>query len=606
MEIDMKLKRKFVNLLVLIFLLGACSTVRVPETNSNIVQQDIFKHLSYLASDELKGRGTGTEELDQAAEYIAKYFHKLGLIPLGTKNYYQPFNVVTDLELQKNNTLDILVNNELMKFELKKDYQPTGFSSNGAVEGKLVFAGYGIEAEDIGYNDYKDIDVKDKIVLIMRYSPEGEKSDSKFGMKVQSNFKVSVAKNKGARAVILFTGPNTMENDKLISLVPDPAGNSSGIPVISITTQKANEIFEKAGMNLLSIQKAIDSTQLSNSFYLENAIAKLSVDLKPIVRETRNIIAYLEGNDSELKKEVIVIGAHYDHLGMGQRGSLSTSKEPEVHNGADDNGSGTSGLLELAEFFVSNKKKLKRSILFIAFSAEELGLIGSKYFVENPTIPLKNIVAMINMDMIGRLTDDKLTVYGAGTSPKWKPLLNNLNADSSFKFNFIDGGFGPSDHSSFYSKNIPVLFFFTGTHQDYHKPSDDFDKINYIGMEKVLSLISKVVYDLTTNNEKIEFTKVQGESKEQRRVNIRVYVGTIPDYSEQVEGFKIAGVNDGSPAEKAGLQAGDIIIKFGDKPVKNIYDYMYAMQGFKPDDEVEVIILRNGQEIKKIIKLGSR
>jgi len=292
---------------------------------------------------------------------------------------------------------------------------------------------------------------------------------------------------------------------------------------------------------------------------------------------------------------------------MGGRGSLAASKEPQIHNGADDNASGTSGVLELAEYFSSHKDQMKRSILFILFSGEELGLLGSKHFVDNPTVPLNQIVAMINMDMIGRLNENRLTVYGTGTSPKWKPLLNKVNADSIFKYNFIDGGFGPSDHSSFYSKNIPVLFFFTGTHQDYHKPSDDVDKINFLGMEKVLNLVSGVVTDLVTNPEKIEFTKVQGEAPQQgRRMNIRVYVGTIPDYSEQVEGFKIAGVNDGSPAEKAGLKAGDIIIKFGDKPVKNIYDYMYAMQGYKPGDEVEVIILRNGQELKTTIKLGSR
>lgn len=601
----MKIFKNLIFFLLLTFI--SCSSVKIPETRQQIDENDIFKHLSFLASDELKGRGTGTPEIDKAADYIAKYFKSLGLKPKGTSGYFQPFKVTTDLELQKNNNLTIKADNETIYFELKKDFQPTGFSANGLVEGDLVFAGYGIEAEDLGYNDYANIDVNDKIVLIMRYSPEGDKPDTKFGFKVQSNFKVSIAKSKGAKGVILFTGPNTVENDKLISLVPDPAAMNAGIPVVSISTDKAKEIFEKAGFDLLSIQKQIDSVQQSKSFSFKDFRATLEVNLKPIIKETKNVIALLEGNDPILKNEIIVIGAHYDHLGMGGRGSLASSKEPQIHNGADDNASGTSGMLELAEFFAYKKSDLKRSILFIAFSGEELGLLGSKFFVDNPTVPLNNIVAMINMDMIGRLNENKLTIYGTGTSPKWKPLLNKLNNDSTFKFNFIEGGFGPSDHSSFYGKNIPVLFFFTGTHQDYHKPSDDYDKINYQGMRKVLNLVSEVVYDLTSNPEKIEFTKVQGESQQQgRRMNIRVYVGTIPDYSEQVEGFKIAGVNDGSPAEKAGLKAGDIIIKFGDKQVKNIYDYMYAMQGYKPGDVVEVIVLRNGQEVKLNLTLGSR
>lgn len=591
---------------LLLFIFISCSTIRLPDTTNSIDQNDIYKHLSFLASDELKGRGTGTPEKDKAAEYIAKYFNSIGIKPKGTTGYFQSLKVTTDLKLLKNNSLEIYANNNIIKFELKKDFQPTGFSSNGAVEGELVFAGYGIEAEDLGYNDFVNIDLKDKIALIMRYSPEGDKPDTKFGFKVQSNFKVAIAKNKGAKAVILFTGPNTVENDRLISLIPDPAANNAGIPVVSISTEKAKEIFKIAGYDLLSFQRQIDSTSSPKSFHMGNVSAKLSVELQPIVNDTKNVIGFIEGNDPILKNEIIVIGAHYDHLGMGGRGSLAVSKEPQVHNGADDNASGTTGLLELAEYFASKKSELKRSILFIAFAAEELGLIGSKYFVDNPTVPLNNIVAMINMDMIGRMVENKLTIYGTGTSPKWKPLLNKLNHDSSFKLNFIDGGFGPSDHSSFYAKNIPVLFFFTGTHQDYHKPSDDFDKINYPGMEKVLKLIVNVVYDLTTNPEKIEFTKVQGEQQQGRRMNVRVYVGTIPDYSEQVEGFKIAGVNDGSPAEKAGLKAGDIIIKFGDKPVKNVYDYMYAMQGYKAGDDVEVIVLRNGQEMKFKVTLGSR
>jgi len=601
------MKRKTLIIILLSLFVYSCSTVKVPETSGDITIEDIYKHLSFIASDDLKGRGTGTPEIDLAGKYIAKNFARFGVETRGQKGYFQTFKVTTDIKINKNNSLIALINNEIVEFKIKQDYQPTGFSSNGIVDGEVVFVGYGIEAEDLGYNDFSGIDLNNKIALMMRYSPDGDKPDSKFEFKTQSNFKVSVAKSKGAKAVILFTGPNTVESDRLISLIPDPAANNAGIPVVSITTQKATELFAKAGYDLLNIQKQIDSNKSANSFEIPNIRIKLSVDLQPVIKETNNVIGFIEGNDEKLKNEVIVIGAHYDHLGMGGRGSLSTSKVPEVHNGADDNGSGTSGLLELAEYFARHRNELKRSILFIAFSGEELGLLGSRHFVENPTIPLNQIVAMINMDMIGRLNEKKaLTVYGTGTSPKWKDLLTKLNQDSIFSLNFIDAGFGPSDHSSFYAKDIPVLFFFTGTHQDYHKPSDDIDKINFTGMKKVLDYIKNVVYDLSTNSEKIEFTKVQGDTQRNRRMNIRVYVGTIPDYSEQVEGFKIAGVNDGSPAEKAGLKAGDIIIRFGSKTVRNIYDYMYAMQGYKPGDEVEVVVLREGKEITLKVSLGSR
>jgi len=316
----------------------------------------------------------------------------------------------------------------------------------------------------------------------------------------------------------------------------------------------------------------------------------------------------VESENPVYKNEYIVIGAHYDHLGMGGRGSLSSSKEPEIHNGADDNASGTSTVMELAQKFSANKKSLKRSIIFMTFSGEEMGLLGSAHFVKSPTIPLDKVVAMYNLDMVGRLNEESsLTVYGTGTSPIWKDLLNDKNSYYNFKLNFIDDGFGPSDHSSFYSKDIPVLFYFTGTHSDYHKPSDDFDKINYTGMEKIGRFVYEMADAVNQKDDKIAFTKTKGEPRDRRRdATPRVYVGTVPDMSTQADGFKLSGVSDGSPAEKAGLKAGDIIIKFGGKDVKNIYDYMYAIQDHKPGEEVDVIVKRGEEEITLKVTLGLR
>jgi hypothetical protein len=290
---------------------------------------------------------------------------------------------------------------------------------------------------------------------------------------------------------------------------------------------------------------------------------------------------------------------------MGETGSLYRGDEPQIHNGADDNASGTTGVLELAEKFANAKDKLKRSLIFITFSGEELGLLGSAYFVNNTPIPVSQMSTMINMDMIGRLNEkNELIVYGAGTSPEWKDLLNSTNA-YNFNLAFHDDGYGPSDHSSFYGKNIPVLFFFTGTHTDYHRPSDDADKINFTGEEKILNYVYDITYKINTSEQKPVYVNVP--RKEMGTTGgWKVYVGTIPDYAANVEGFKISGVNEGSPAQKGGIEAGDIMISFGGKKITNIYDYVYALKEHVPGDVVEVIVKRNGEEVELKVELGAR
>ncbi|MBM4176653.1 MAG: M28 family peptidase [Ignavibacteria bacterium] len=604
------MKKIFLVVLSFTIALGiiSCSTSKVPETESEITAQDAMKHLTYLASDELKGRGTGTDEINIAAEYIADNFKSFGLKPLGDSGYFQNFEVTTGVELTENNSLSLDIGEKKFAFVLNETYSPLGFSANTSVTGEIVFAGYGIEAEKLGYNDFADVDVKDKIALVLRYSPEGDKPRGDFADYSSTRYKASSVRNKGAKGVIFFTGPNTYEDDSFIKLNVEQLGGDAGLPIVSITTKVAEEIFQVAGKDLLALQKEMDSLKAAKSFYFANSNASISVGLEPVKKWTRNVIGLVESENPVYKNEYIVIGAHYDHLGMGGRGSLSSSKEPEIHNGADDNASGTSAVLELAQQFSAKRKLLKRSMVFMTFSGEEMGLLGSAHFVKTPTIPLDKITAMYNLDMVGRLNqENSLTVYGTGTSPAWKDLLNEKNSFYNFKLNFIDDGFGPSDHSSFYSKDIPVLFYFTGTHSDYHKPSDDFDKINHSGLEK----ISRFVYDMAEavnqKEDAIAFTKTKSEPRERRPgAATRVYVGTVPDMTTQVEGFKLSGVSDGSPAEKAGLKAGDIIIKFAGKDIKNIYDYMYSMQDHKPGEEVDVVVKRGEEEITLKVTLGLR
>jgi Zn-dependent M28 family amino/carboxypeptidase len=308
------------------------------------------------------------------------------------------------------------------------------------------------------------------------------------------------------------------------------------------------------------------------------------------------VVGLLKGSDPTLKDEIVVIGAHYDHLGLGGPQSLAPKALGEVHNGADDNASGTAGMLELAQAFADRATDLKRSLLFMAFSGEEEGLLGSNYYVKHPLFPIERTVAMINMDMIGRLQDNKLIVQGVGTSPQWPPLLEEVNKQKKFDLKTTADGTGPSDHSSFYLKDIPVLFLFTGVHSDYHKPSDDYDKINTEGQARVVRFAYDVVSKIQSLPTRPEFTKTSGSEQMGRR-GFRVSLGVMPDYAEEVEGMKISGLRQGSPAERAGLKAGDIIVRLGSIQIKNIYDYTFALSPLKEGEEVEIEVLRNEQRL---------
>jgi hypothetical protein len=306
-----------------------------------------------------------------------------------------------------------------------------------------------------------------------------------------------------------------------------------------------------------------------------------------------------------LKNEVVLIGAHKDHLGYGHDyGSLYEGKESLIHNGADDNASGTAAVLELAQKFASDKQKTKRTVAFMLFNGEEAGLLGSAYFTKSKLFKDMNVVAMINLDMVGRLNEGKLNIGGTGTSLLWSNLIDSLNNFYKFTLNKSPDGLGPSDHASFYTQNVPVLFFFTGNHPDYHKPSDDWEKINSEGEEQITKMVYDVTKVMADYSNKIDFIKVVSNSNENRPLgNIRVYIGTIPDYSSQADGMQISGVKAGSPAEKGGLQANDIIIKFGKHDIKNVYDYTYALAEYKPNDEIDVIVKR-GEEIVNLKIIG--
>ena len=593
------------NFILLVFIFSGILAAQ--NNNPEITSAEIQDNINYLASDQLEGRMTGTPELYIAAEFLKKEFESYGLKPLFNGSYFQEFPFMEKLELSSENILELNFENESLSesyyMVVGSDYTTLSFSDNLLVESELVFAGYGISAEELDYDDYANVDVKDKIVVVFRNHPDMKSPHSEFEQYSSLRYKTTIARDRGAKGIIFL---NTLDktNDELITLKYDNAGNIKDISAIQLKRNLADDMFRNYNTDIFSIQKLIDSLKTPASFTLKSYSAKILTDVKEVRGTSVNVGAYIDAGNENFKDEYLVIGAHFDHLGWGGDNSLYIG-EPSIHNGADDNASGTTGLLELAEKFASMKNQLDRKIVFIAFSGEELGLLGSSFVVNNFPIPIENNITMINMDMIGRLNDkNDLIVYGTGTSSKWKNILDDKN-EYDLNLTFNDEGFGPSDHSSFYGKKVPVLFFFTGTHSDYHKPSDDADKINAAGQEKVLKFIYDVALTIVNSETRPDYISVERKDTG-KMTGTKVYVGTVPDFAGEVDGYKLGGVTDGSPAAKAGLQAGDIITQFGDKKISNIYDFTYALGNYVPGDKVNVLAKRGEEELTFEIELGSR
>jgi hypothetical protein len=488
-----------------------------------------------------------------------------------------------------------------MELEADIDFRPFGFTSDETVSGALAFVGYGISAPDNNYDDYKDIDVTGKVAVVLRYSPEGSDPHGELNRFSSFRNKARTARDRGAKGLIIVTGPANEEDDELVGLRFDHSFSSSGIVAVSMKRSVLEGLLVPIGKDLTAIQDSINQTERPIAFDIPGMEITITTEVEKVTSQTANIVGYLEGSDPELKDEAIILGAHMDHLGYGGPGSGSLDPDVHaVHNGADDNASGTAGLLELAQAFAANRENLKRGVLFIAFSGEELGTLGSGYYVNHPYLPLNGSIAMINLDMIGRLENKSLTVYGTGTSREWNSLLNKYNVDSVFTLERVEDGFGPSDHAQFYAKDIPVLFFFTGTHSDYHKPSDDWEKLDYASEEQLVRYVYDIAKEVDTHPEKPLLTKVESTSPMAGRGDRRAFsvtLGIIPDYGSSSDGMKVGGIRPKGPAEKAGLKAGDVIVKMAGKKVMNIYDYMGVLGELKQGDIVGVEVMREGKRL---------
>ncbi len=596
-----RVHRLFAVLAVAATMLAAASA---PQADPNRYITDV----KALASPEMEGRGAGTKGLIRAEHLIEKRYRALHLDPAGVEGYAQPFTVVTGARLKSDNRCTAQTADKKQELKIEQDFVPFSFSASGQVAAAVVFAGYGATADEFHYDDYAGLDVKDKIVVVLRYEPSGfAEKTGHHGVTQHSQLitKAINARNHGAKALVVINGKlGDGEEDSLTRFGSMSGPENVGVVMVQVKNAVADAWFQASGKTLKDVQEQINSSTKPASFEFPDTLhLLLNIDIETTRSTVDNVLAWLPGQTDEY----VIIGAHYDHLGRGNFDSLAPSQIGQIHPGADDNASGTAGVLELARLLAPQRGKLKRSILFMDFAGEELGLLGSAEWVKEPTRPLAKALAMINMDMIGRIKDDKVYIGGVGTGSTFKAVLDQAQKEAPFKIEYSAGGYSSSDHTSFVTKKIPVLFFFSGLHSDYHKPSDTWDKINGASAARLLDMVESVALQLANTDQPPAFQVVAEEKPlGGSGGGYGPYFGSVPDFGQVENGVKFSDVRPSSPAAKAGLKAGDILVQFGDKPIKNLYDFTDALRRSKVGDIVEVKVLRDGQPVTASVKLEQR
>jgi hypothetical protein len=640
--------------------------------DASTVERRLADFVGRLASDELEGRGVGTKGLNIAADELAAEFESLGLkTDLIDGGPFQKFTVTAGSDLGQANSLALVGPNgaggKEQRFDLKlgKDFNPMAIGGSSRFRLPLVYAGYGITGRNEKYDDYADIDVKGKAVIVMRHEPEQNNPHSLFNGTDHSRHapfraKVSNAYQHGAAAVIFCTdqaeidtrvaaaqrrldtaveelakaqgafrkieSPTREQTEayrkQLVKLAKDlqkfvqrvenendplldfrRAGldaEGRDIPVLFCSRASIDQMLAAAGKpDLAALEAKIDEGPAPQSFELSGWQAQGQTDIEREEIEIKNVLAVIEGKGPHAD-ETVILGAHYDHLGLGGPGSAAPGKK-EIHNGADDNASGTAVLVEVARQLAQQSEPLARRVLLIAFTGEERGLLGSAHYAAHPVYPLDKTVAMLNMDMVGRLQENKLIVNGTGTAKEFPGMLDELNEAIGFELIKKPSGFGPSDHATFYGKKVPVLHFFTGSHGDYHKPTDDADKLDIQGMRRIGELVTGMVRQVANSDAPPTYQ----ETKQQvvSRGGTRPYFGSIPDFRSEQKGYALSGVAKDSPAERAGIRGGDVVIQFGDSKIGNLEDIDGALRKYKAGDKVPVVVRRDGKEVKLEVTL---
>ena len=568
-------------------------------------QSKTRQHVQVLASEKLEGRQAGSPGERLAAEYIARELTRIGAKPLpGQKDFFHSFVFTAGTKDAGSNITVTHPAGSPQTFSTAQHVQATSFSDSAEVSGPLVFAGYGLvvpDSQNFGYDSYAGLDVKDKVVVVLRYFPEDadQKTRAILARYSDLRFKAMAARQRGAKAMLVVTGPRSPNAGQTIAMSFDTALSGSGIVAASVSGEVARAIFAAVpDKNLEAVQKDFDS---GNPHVAGFSIPNVTVTIKTaVLRETRigrNVVAYLPatGPTTGVEKPWVALGAHYDHLGRGGHGNSLAGKEEMggIHYGADDNASGTAAVLAVANA-LSNEPR-RRNVLFGFWSAEEIGLIGSNAYVNKPLLPIEQLAAYLNFDMVGRMVDNKLTVQATGTSSVWPRILEQANVAAGFDLILQPDPYQPTDVASFNGVGVPSLSFFTSTHSDYHRPGDTADKINYEDLDRVADFAVSIVKRIGDAPDAPQFTKVSQQNDTAGRAGIRVFTGTIPDYATNVKGLLLGGVIGGGPAEQAGLQKGDVIIEIAGQSITNIYDYTYALELLKIGQPTKIVYMRSNE-----------
>jgi Tol biopolymer transport system component len=582
---------------------------------ADITTNDLQAIVAHLASQELEGRLAGSRGAELAADYIAGQMQRLGLQPMGTNaGLFQSyeFNAGARVLTNANQLVVTPAGSAPVNFAVETDFRPLAFTANTEVEGEVVFVGYGLSVPGKpgeGYDSYAGVNVSNKIALVLRYVPEQveAKRRAELNRYAGVRYKAMHAREHGAKGVLFVTGPNSPNAGELIKLSSDSSLSGSAIPIACVSSNVAAALFAGSGKDLGQLQAALDleNPHAVGSLVLTNVRVRLATAVEHLRKTDRNVLGMIPpappGAGSS-PAEFVLIGAHYDHLGHGETGAMNRKgEEGLVHPGADDNASGVATLLELAGNLAAERARnpaaFPRGLIFAAWSGEEIGVIGSSWFAEHPPVPLSNVVAYLNFDMVGRLRENKLTLQGIGSSPEWRKLIEKRNVAAGFNLTLQEDPYLPTDTSALYPKGVPVLAFFTGGHDDYHRPTDTAETLNYEGTERIARLARGLLLDLEKAARPAYATVASTSSGGGGRESLRAYIGTIPDYASEVQGVKLSGVRAGGPADKAGLKGGDIIVEFGGAKIVNIYDYTYALDAAKIGQTLKIVVLRGGERI---------
>ncbi len=610
----------------------AKDAVRPPaELAAAIRAEDIRAHVERLTAEAMAGRETGTDGERLATEYVAECFRRFGLRPWGGGDgYFQPFEFSAGVALGEQNALTIhsggAGEQKAESLALDESWRPLAISASGDFDpADVVFAGYGIVAPAGGgleaMDSYGELDVAGKWVLVFRYMPEELEAAQRRELARYSStrHKAMIARDRGAAGLIVVSGPNSKVREQLVPLETDASLGGSSIAAVSLADAAAERLLGASGKSLKALQDALDRGEATAGFVLEGVQIAAKIEVRRVQRTGRNVVAVLPADDEARDRPVLVIGAHVDHLGRGGGGN-SLAREDErgqVHHGADDNASGVAAMLELAHWLAEQKRsgelRLSRSVVFAAWSGEELGLLGSKHFVDQlasggaGSAELRGkVAAYLNFDMVGRL-DKSLIVQAVGSSTFWRGEIERRNVPVGLPLTLSDDAYLPTDATSFYLKGVPVLAAFTGSHEDYHTPRDTAEKLNYEGAAKIARLFGLIGRSIASGEQAPEYVAQARPAGGAPRGQMRVYLGTIPDYGESpIPGVKLSGVSKGGPAEKAGLEGGDIIVELAGRKVENIYDFMYALDALKIGQESEVVVVRGQERLKLKIVPASR